>query len=228
MQAVFISDIHGNLEALHAIETTLPDAPIYCLGDVVGYGANPNEVIEWVKEKVEVCIIGNHDLAVLTGDVSWFNQAAAKAIKWTKSVIKPENLSFLANLADRAKLNIAGLKTLLVHGSPDDPLSEYVYLETHSSFFDIYLHREEVELIGLGHTHIPYSWRSSRGVVFNPGSVGQPRSGRPEACYAILNRSDSGFEIEHKLIPYDVESAASKILAAGLPTLLASRLFSGI
>jgi len=228
MQAVFVSDIHSNLEALQAVESTLPDAPIYCLGDIVGYGANPNEAIEWVKKRAEVCILGNHDLAVLTGDVSWFNQAAAKAIQWTRSVIKPENLSFLSNLADRAKLNILGLKALLVHGSPDDPISEYIYLETHSRFFDIYLHREDVELIGMGHTHIPYSWRSNRGMVFNPGSVGQPRSGRPEASYAILRRVDSSFEIEHKLVPYDIDSAASKILAAGLPTLLASRLFSGI
>jgi len=228
MQVVFISDIHSNLEALRAVEATLPDVPIYCLGDVVGYGANPNEVIEWVKERAKVCILGNHDLAVLTGDVSWFNYAAAKAIRWTRSVIKPENLSFLADLADRARLNIGQLKTLLVHGSPNDPISEYVYPETHSGFFDIYLTRESVDLIGMGHTHIPYTWRSSRGVIFNPGSVGQPRSGRPEACYAILKIVDSSLEIEHKYVPYDIESAASKILAAGLPSFLASRLFSGI
>jgi len=228
MQAVFISDIHGNLEALEAVEATLPDAPIYCLGDVVGYGANPNEVVEWVRERSEVCILGNHDLAVLIGDVSWFNQAAAKAIRWTRSVIKPENQRFLANLTDRARLNVAGLNTLLVHGSPDDPISEYVYPETHSGFFDIYLTRESVDLIGMGHTHIPYSWRSGRGMIFNPGSIGQPRSGRPEACYAILKRGESGFEIEHKYVSYNIESAASKILAAGLPSFLASRLFSGI
>lgn len=228
MQVVFISDIHGNLEALKAVEANLPAAPIYCLGDLVGYGANPNEVVEWVKERAEVCILGNHDLAVVTGDASWFNPAAAKAIRWTRRVIKPENLSFLANLADRTGLNIARLKTLLVHGSPDDPISEYVYPETHSGFFDIYLTREGVDLIGMGHTHIPYSWRSSRGVIFNPGSVGQPRSGRPEACYAVLKFEGSAFEIEHKLVPYDIESAASKILAAGLPSFLASRLFSGI
>lgn len=227
MRAVFISDIHGNLEALSAVAATLPDAPIYCLGDVVGYGANPNEVIEWVKEYVEVCILGNHDMAVLTGDVSWFNQAAARAIKWTRSVIKPENLGFLSNLADRARLNIAGLRTLLVHGSPDDPISEYVYPETHANLFDIYLHREGVDLIAMGHTHIPYVWRSSRGVVFNPGSVGQPRSGHPEACYATLYYDGSTLRIEPKLIPYDIETAASKILASGLPTFLASRLFSG-
>jgi putative phosphoesterase len=228
MQAIFISDIHGNLEALEAVEATLPDAPIYCLGDIVGYGANPNEVVEWVKERAELCILGNHDLAVLTGDVSWFNQAAAEAIEWTRSVIKPENLSFLAKLADRARLNIAGLKTLLVHGSPDDPIGEYVYPETHSGFFDIYLTREGVDLIGMGHTHIPYTWRSSNGMIFNPGSIGQPRSGRPEACYAVLKSGDSGYEIEHTYVPYDIETAASKILAAGLPSFLARRLFSGI
>ncbi len=227
MQAVFISDIHGNLEALNAVAATLPDAPIYCLGDVVGYGANPNEVVEWVKEHVEVCILGNHEAAVLTGDVSCFNPAAAKAIMWTKRVIKPENLRFLYNLADKVKLKIAGLKTLLVHGSPDDPINEYIYLETHADLFDIYLYREGVDLIGMGHTHIPYAWRSGRGLVFNPGSVGQPRSGHSEACYAVLEYDGSTLQIKHKLIPYDIESAASKILASGLPTFLASRLFSG-
>ncbi|MEM3614337.1 MAG: metallophosphoesterase family protein [Nitrososphaerales archaeon] len=228
MRAVFISDIHSNLEALNAVAATIPDAPIYCLGDVVGYGANPNEVIEWVRENVELCILGNHDVAVLSGDVSWFNPAAAKAIKWSRGVIKPQNLNFLKSLADRARLNIVGLKTLLVHGSPDDPISEYVYLETHSQLFNIYLHREGVDLIGMGHTHIPYAWRSSSGVVFNPGSVGQPRSGNPQACYAILEYDGATLNIEHKLIRYDIESAASKILASGLPTFLASRLFSGI
>lgn len=228
MKVVFLSDIHGNLDALEAVADDLPEAPIYCLGDIVGYGANPNESIEWVKRRCVLSILGNHDHAVLTGDTSWFNPVAEKAILWTRNVLSDESRSYLLQLSPSHVISLNGLRLLMVHGSPRDPLNEYVDPFTHEHLFDFYLERYKVSAIAMGHTHVPYSWKSSKGVVFNPGAVGQPRSGDPRACYAVVEYDGESIKVEHRYVDYPIDKAAGKILEAGLPYFLAARLYNGI
>jgi len=227
-ELAIVSDIHGNLDALNATIKNLSQKSIYCLGDLVGYGANPNEVIEWARENNVRCVMGNHEYAVVTGDASWFNWDAQRAIFWTRSNLKKESLDFIKNLPKRIELEIDDVKILFVHGSPNDPIFEYVMPETHSDLLDYYLSNNNVDVIGLGHTHIPFVYKSDKGIVFNPGSVGQPRSGDSRACYAILTIDEGDVQIEHKLVEYDIESSANKIIKANLPRFLAKRLYMGI
>jgi len=226
-EIAFVSDIHGNFEALNAVLDNIKQKNIFCLGDLVGYGANPNEVVEWAREKEVKCLMGNHEYAVITEDISWFNWAAQRAILWTRSHLKSINFEFIKQLPKRMKLEIGGIKILLVHGSPTDPIFEYVMPDTHKDLFDYYLSNNDVDVISLGHTHIPFICNSDKGIVFNPGSVGQPRSGDPRACYAVLTIKKGDACIKHKLVEYDLESAAKKIINANLPQFLAQRLYSG-
>ncbi|MEM3068752.1 MAG: metallophosphoesterase family protein [Nitrososphaerales archaeon] len=227
-ELAIISDIHGNLDALNAIMKHLGKKSIYCLGDLVGYGANPNEVVEWVRENNVKCVMGNHEYAVVTGDASWFNLDAQRAIFWTHSNLKRENFDFIKKLPEKIELKADAVRILFVHGSPNDPIFEYVLPDTHEGLFDYYLSNNNVDVIGLGHTHVPFLYESDKGIIFNPGSIGQPRSNDPRACYAILTIDNNDVKVEHKLIEYDVESAANKIIEAGLPRFLAQRLYIGI
>ena len=115
----------------------------------------------------------------------------------------------------------------MTHGSPDDHLGEYVFPTTHSDIFDFYLKKLSVKVIALGHTHFPFIWSDKAGVVFNPGSVGQPRDGESKASYAILSIDGGRVEVEHRRVDYDIETSARKIIDAGLPASLAQRLFVG-
>jgi len=226
--AIFISDIHSNLEALEAFSQDAPKAPIYCLGDIVGYGANPNETISWVKKKTTGCILGNHDYAVIASDSSWFNQRAANTINWTRRIISSENLSFLTSLQKKMYFFLDSNNIMIAHGSPINPLYEYIYQDTEKSILKNFFKTEKTQLIGLGHTHKPFLWRTLDGLIFNPGSIGQPRSGFSEASYAILKKENGKLEIEHRRIKYDIKKAAQKIISSGLPTFFAERLFKGV
>lgn len=227
LRVAFISDIHSNLEALEAVAGEIEGLEVYCLGDLVGYGANPNEVVEWVRDRGVHCIMGNHDYAVITGDTAFFNYNAARAIVWTRAHLKPTNLEFLMGLPRSRRLELGGLSLLMVHGSPEDPLEEYVYLESHSHLFSRYLKTARADIIALGHTHVPFVWEEDLGVVFNPGSVGQPRNGIPDACFAIVEVEGRKVTVTHRYVTYNVDRAAKKILDAGLPPFLASRLYEG-
>lgn len=223
----FISDVHSNLEALDAVMHEVGKAEVYCLGDIVGYGADPNGVVERLRTMRAVAVQGNHDAAVLSGDTSWFNAKAAMAAKWTASNLTKESKEYLQLLPLRIKMEFDGTPAFLTHGSPDDNLNEYVELESHSQLFDHYLQKLGVRAIGLGHTHRPFAWKSKAGTVFNPGSVGQPRDGDPRASYAIVAFENGDTEVQLRRVDYDVDHAAEKILAAGLPEQLATRLFEG-
>jgi len=117
---------------------------------------------------------------------------------------------------------------LMVHGSPTNNLFEYVHPATHEHLFNGYLKKNKVDIIVLGHTHIPFTWKGKNGIVINPGSVGQPRSKNSKAQYVILKEKNGTIETIHKAIPYDIETTAKKIKTAGLPRFLADRLFKGI
>jgi diadenosine tetraphosphatase ApaH/serine/threonine PP2A family protein phosphatase len=237
---LILSDIHANREALDAV---LADASgkydqILCLGDLVGYGAEPNEIVEWARSSVGVTVRGNHD-KVCTGiePVEHYNSAARISTEWTRTVLAPENGEFLRNLP-RGPLRYENYD--LTHGSPTD---EDEYLVTP---FDVAAVRPflEAQATLFGHTHIQGGFLLTRGGIrqivpnctlelesqhlylLNPGAVGQPRDGDPRAAYALYWPEER--VIEYRRTAYDIDKAAGKIRAAGLPDALAARLSYGL
>jgi len=226
-RVVVISDVHSNLEALREVLTQVEGIDVYCLGDVVGYGANPNEVIDALRERNVLSVMGNHDYAAMTGDTRMFNARAAMAVRWTAKELTTRSLSYLSSLPKERRLWLGGLEGYLAHGSPDDTLWEYVDPVTHSQLFGHYLELLQVRFIGLGHSHIPFITVEDEGTVFNPGSVGQPRDGDRRASYCVVSLAGGTIRVDNFRVEYDYETAASKIRSAGLPTALADRLGSG-
>ncbi len=242
MKIALISDVHGNLEALDAVlfdirERGIKD--IACLGDLVGYGANPNECIELINGLAHPVIAGNHDWAVLgKTDYSNFNPVARAAVEWTKNNTKTRNLEYLAGLELVARLRKKSIR--LVHATPKKP-EEWNYL------FDLADFREQFQFFDepicfIGHSHEPLfvkieetsvqlvsgnplSVRQDSRYIINVGSVGQPRDLDARASYAVLDAAGPTVEIVR--LTYDIPKAQSKIMAAGLPEFLAMRLARG-
>jgi predicted phosphodiesterase len=254
MRLAFISDIHANLPALEAVladvEGTDPDE-LWCLGDVVGYGAQPDECATLVAERCALCLVGNHDLAVLGElDVSAFSPAAAAAVEWTREVAKPSTIEFLAGLKPADESH----EVALYHASPRDPVWEYVLWPDQAAEC-IGLQAARVSLIGHSHVALffvmpedrkgPGGQRlelldAARGAeasggtrldlsegrwLINPGSVGQPRDGDPRAAWLELD-TDS-WETTYHRVEYAIDRAAEAITAADLPEHLARRLYVG-
>ncbi len=226
MKVAVISDVHANLEALRAVLAEIDAEETYCLGDLVGYGAQPNEVVRAVRLGGAKCVLGNHDWAALTGDTSMFNARAAMSSVWTRKTLSAETVEFLRSLPQELRPEVK-VPAYFAHGSPDDRLWEYVDPRTHSDLFGHYLDRLKVHVIGLGHTHVPYVWREDGRTVFNPGSVGQPRDGDWRASFAELTITGREVGVEVRRVRYDREAAASKIREAGLPEVFAERLATG-
>lgn len=239
-----ISDIHGNLEALEAVLEDVPDGveEIYCLGDVIGYGASPNECCESVRSYEMPVISGNHDLAVtdLSTDLAWFNPVAAAAIEWTREQLTPYNAEFLRT---RPRM-LQSKETLFVHGSVRDP-DEYILNGAVASENLAVLTADypNVQVCFFGHTHVKTVVPSPDGpssgshdtldltsggpYLVNPGSVGQPRDGDTFASYVLVENTQDETRIAYRFVEYDVEKAQDKIRAAGLPGMLADRLALG-
>jgi predicted phosphodiesterase len=174
------------------------------------------------------CVLGNHDYASIQGDAGDFNARAAMAVMWTSQHLSQESKEFLGTLPREVSTEMRGKRVYMAHGSPDDTMWEYVLPSTHSDLFDYYLKKANADVMALGHTHSAFQWRSDDGgVVFNPGSVGQPRTGDRRASFAILHIGSGQPEVELRQVEYDVERAAKKILESGLPPSLASQLLSG-
>ena len=234
-----ISDIHSNLEGLEAVLADVPEEVerVYCLGDVIGYGANPNECCDIVREREMPTITGNHDLAVtdLDTDLNWFNPVAAAAVRWTRELLTEENADFLRSRPRMIQTD----ETLFVHGSVRDP-DEYI-IDGVTAAENLAVLKEEypnVRLCFFGHTHVKAVAPSPNGpameaealdlgsdgpYLVNPGSVGQPRDGDTFASYVLANDT----EITYRFVEYDIEKAQAKIREAGLPGMLADRLAVG-
>jgi predicted phosphodiesterase len=250
VRVLFLSDIHANLEALEACLAAAPPHDVVVnLGDTVGYGANPNEVIERARELGNTFVRGNHDRACagLT-DVRGFNYIAAAAAIWTNRQLSPENLEWLKNLP-HGPVSLPDLPNVqMVHGSPRDE-DEYLLLPDDAAA-SAALARAPVTFFG--HTHMQGCFRITEkqqitlhpkyssneeaeswslalengGVyLINPGSVGQPRDGDWRAAFALLDSELK--EVTYFRVPYDLATAQKKIVDANLPERLASRLQFG-
>ena len=230
LKIAVISDIHSNLEAFEAVISSLPEHDeLVCLGDIVGYGSQPNEVVERLRQlRPRAVLMGNHDYAVVTGDTEGFSAPAAEAVDWTRRRISPENQNYLATLKPSARLERNGKSLALFHGSPREPLTEYVFPGIPQVTARELLRKGGAQILLLGHTHMPMSYSFDSEILANPGSVGQSRDGDSRASFAILSVAESAVSFEIKRVAYNVGPVADKIIQAGLPQFLADRLYSGM
>ena len=229
MKIAIISDIHSNLEALEAVLNHIKTKSIdkiICLGDIVGYGASPNECIELlIKNNVE-CIKGSHDLNSVTLEkLDFFNDKAQEALKFTNKVLSEVNKKFLIDLPETIELKNKN-NFLGVYGSPSGHLYEFIEANTDEDKIKDLLELQKFDVVAVGHTHIPDIKRFELKVFLNPGSVGQPRNNNTKAQYAILDLDDINF-VTLETVEYDIDTAAKKIIQAGLPKFLAERLYFG-
>ncbi|MBN1351677.1 metallophosphoesterase family protein [candidate division KSB1 bacterium] len=241
MRYAILSDIHGNLEALEAVLLQIENASIdyiICLGDVVGYGPNPNECIELIKQKAKIILAGNHDYAPIGRiDTSFFNAYAKAAIRWTGEVLTEENMAFLAGLPLQYKEG----EVHFVHATPHKPEQwDYIFyvddaIQQFLSFSD--------RVCFVGHSHSPVIFSELKrqeyhvlnetafcleaGVryIINVGSVGQPRDLNPNSAYAVYD-TDTGHYHLHRT-EYDIVKTQMKMRAVGLPNFLIARLQIG-
>ena len=228
MRIGILSDIHGNLHALDAVlanvEAKQTDA-IYCLGDLVGYGAFPNEVIERVRTRGIPTIIGNYDDGVgydrddcgCAYRDAGEQERGQRSLMWTRAHTTAENKTFLRGLVAEIRRDLDGRRLLLVHGSPRR-MNEYLFEDRPLSSFQRLAASSNADIIVYGHTHRPYT-KLVDGVRFiNAGSVGKPKDGDRRAGYVILNanRDDDG-QVEFVRLEYDVEAAARAIQLTELP-----------
>jgi len=234
MLIALISDIHSNLEALQAVWREIRRADvILCMGDIVGYGPNPNEVVEfvrgWMEERSFLCIRGNHDNAIAFGAEWGFNPYARAAVRWHQRVMSIQNLEFLRRLPVRGLFkDDTGRSYLMIHGSPRAPLDEYLFPWLPESEFRAVLGYVRQDDLLVGHTHVPMLKLIDGRRIINPGGVGQPRDGDWRAAYALINTDEEPpNNVEFQRVEYDVEETARKIIEAGLPRFLAERLFEG-
>ena len=249
MRLAILSDIHANMPALEAVLAAIDAAGVeeaWCLGDVVGYGANPDECATAVADRCSLCLVGNHDLAV-TGelDISSFSPAAAAAVRWTQRAAAESTMKFLRGLEPKA----TDREVALYHASPRDPVWEYVLWPDQAAEC---IDHQDARVSFVGHSHVALFFtldgeapaegpkRLAKGAqaddgtqldlsegrwLINPGSVGQPRDGDPRAAWLELD-TDAWTATYHR-VEYDIERAADAILEADLPEHLAKRLEIG-
>jgi len=242
MRYAILADIHANLAALTAVLEDIKGKDgvdeLWCLGDIVGYGPEPGECIKLLRQYNPVCVAGNHDLgAVGRLELSYFNPAAAEACQWTAEKLNPVDARYLEDLPKTVQKG----DFLLAHGSPMEPVMEYVMstsvAEKNFSFFNS-------QFCLVGHTHVPMAFKQeedsctsialSPGIglvmhghrmIINPGAVGQPRDGDPRASYAIYD--SEGHMLRLYRVSYDIRATQDKMMQAGLPISLVTRLEKG-
>jgi predicted phosphodiesterase len=239
MRLAVLSDIHANLAALDAVRDDMPEVDqVWVLGDIVGYGPQPSEVIAALQEMGARSVMGNHDGAAIgTVDTAWFNPDAARAIAWTAEVIDDNARAYLATLPEVRRDG----DLTAVHGSPRDPTWEYI---TGPSVAAANLAAFDTRLCLHGHTHIPVVFQADDGSVevvpatpgapiqvdasralLNPGSVGQPRDGNPAASYLLLETE--GWRAEYRRVRYDIPRTQALMRQVDLPPRLVERLGYG-
>jgi diadenosine tetraphosphatase ApaH/serine/threonine PP2A family protein phosphatase len=244
MRIGIISDIHANLVALEKVMQVMGTVErLWCLGDVVGYGPNPNECIEFLlaQPHLEICLTGNHDYAVIGKlELADFNTDARLAVQWTREQLSEKHFQFLRERPDMVRMND---EFTLAHASPRHPIWEYI---TSAAIARPNFAHFSTPICLVGHTHVPivYTQDGEQGVyeqlatdglivnlrtgfrfIVNPGSVGQPRDENPRASYAIWDTLKGLFEFHR--VEYDIALTQARMRAAGLPPRLAARLNYG-
>jgi predicted phosphodiesterase len=242
MKVAVVSDVHSNLQAFEAVLEAVAGSDaeeLWCLGDIVGYGADPDACVELARRHVAVCLAGNHDMAV-AGELPLdeFTRGASLAAQWTRDVIDPANLAYLAELRPQGREGRLGL----YHASPRDPVWEYVLS---ALLAELCLDAQPDRVCLIGHSHVASAFVRREGEpttgepcrdgtqleisgsewLLNPGSVGQPRDGDPRAAWLLLDLDDH--LASYHRTAYDVSGAAAAIKAARLPNSLAERLEYG-
>lgn len=227
MRIGLISDVHANLPALQVALDGLAKEGcerVYCAGDVVGYNPWPNEVVAELRKRNVRCIGGNHDRAAVLRDDEFMNPYASKALLWTADALTAETKAWLKTLPESLHEELPDGKVLCVcHGAPDDPDRYVLPGEVDESL----LHMAEADILVYGHTHLPVVRKFPRGLVVNPGGVGQPRDGDPRTSAAVLEIGAKSMDARIVRYEYDVKRVAETILAKGLPDVLARRLYAG-
>ncbi len=244
MRYAIIADIHANLAAFTAvlvdIERRGEADEVWCLGDIVGYGPDPHQCIELLRQTNHVCVAGNHDLAAIGKiDTSEFNPDAAASCLWTAQQLTTEDkqyIKFLPQIIQKDDFT-------LVHGSPRDPIWEYL-LSASSARENLAYFKSRFCLVG--HSHMPLVFKCSADgacsvsqfsdniglmlaktrLIINPGAVGQPRDGDPRASYAIYD--DESRLARLYRVPYDIDTTQARMIKCNLPIRLTARLSDGV
>jgi putative phosphoesterase len=236
LRLAVISDVHGNQHALDAVwadvQSQAPDA-VVCLGDLVGYGAFPNEVIDFVRGHALPMLMGNYDDGVGfdrddCGRVykDPVDDALGKqSLFWTRERVTPERKAYLQRLPFNRRETFGGRDVLFVHGSPRK-LNEYMYEDRPASVFENVARVANAEVLFFGHTHLPYLKQVGHTLSVNTGSVGKPKDGDPRAGY-VLASFGTELDIQVRRVEYDVAAAAQAVREAGLPTHFADLLETG-
>jgi len=244
MRYAIIADIHANLAAFTAVLEDMKHrgevAEVWCLGDIVGYGPDPHRCIELLRQYCRVCVAGNHDWAAVGKlSLSEFNPDAAVACRWTAEQLTAEDVDYLENLP----LVIEKDDFTLVHGSPREPIWEY--LLSISSARENFAHFRSPFCL-VGHSHVPSIFQQTESggcsfspfqpniglalgsmrLIINPGGVGQPRDGDPRASYAVFDSEASMVRLYR--IPYDVGITQARMMEQNLPVRLVNRLGNGV
>jgi len=234
--AVF-ADVHSNLYALEAVLEDIESKGIdriYCVGDLVGYGPRPNEVIELIKSKEIPTVMGNYDDAIgnmrlICGcdykdeESLWLGE---QSIAWTRDNTSEESKAWLSGLPAEIRETIAGYRFLFVHGSPK-ALNEYLYESTSDEYLNQLLKENDVDILVCGHTHLPYVKKLESGLVVNAGSAGKPKHGNPNATYVVIDFTVGTLCSGIIEVEYNYEDTAAEIEKSGLPNEFARTVRTG-
>lgn len=212
MKILILADIHSNWPALEAIDEPF-DACLFC-GDLVDYATDPIPCIRWIRDHAKAMVRGNHDHAVaqfvnVDGDNGFRGLAAAtRPIHW--ELLDADDLDFLTRMPVTSHVTIEGSSFYLVHGTPRDPLDEYLLDDAEG--WSVRLESLDADYVCVGHTHVPFHLDLGRTQVINPGSVGQPRDGDPRCSYAVIENG----HVEIRRVPYDLAATLRQMQASGV------------
>lgn len=230
-----LSDVHGNHLALEAVLADLEARGvrrIYCLGDLVGYGPAPEQVVSRIRKSGITTILGNYDegIAWEKGDCGCYypdqeaKRVGALSYAFTAAAVSAQSKAYLRSLPRELHVTLAGKKVHLVHGSPRR-INEYLLADREERTFLRLAEKEPDDVLAFGHTHVPWHHYYGKVLFVNAGSVGRPRDGDPRAAYVLLHSSaGSSLEVEVRRVVYDVETVVEETLKAGLPARLADEL----
>ena len=234
MKLAIFSDVHSNLPALEAVLADISDISVddrYCLGDLVGYAPWPNEALELLQREDIPIVMGNYD------DGTGYDRDECgcaykdpteealgdESFAWTKAHTTDANKAYLRSLHPQIRFDQDGKRFLLVHGSPRR-INEYLFEDKPDSTFARIAAGADADVIVCGHTHRPYTKQVGRTLFVNVGSAGKPKDGDPRACWALIETSPDGANVEFRRVEYDVETVARAILASDLPDEFAGQL----